>query len=78
MWYLLAEKGAATMRSQIEEGKKNHGGRMSPQQLVDAENKSAQWLKTTRKVPASSGSEQVRNQQAPRKLRAAVEATTEG
>lgn len=47
MWYLIAEKTTASMRKQIEEGKKNLSHTMSPQQLAEAENKAAEWLKTT-------------------------------
>ncbi len=49
MWYLLAEKKAVPMLEQIEEGKKTIGLTMSPQQLAEAEDRAAAWLKTTKK-----------------------------
>lgn len=52
MWYLVAEKTAASMRRQVEEGKKNLRQTMSSQQLAEAENKAAEWLKSTQKKQA--------------------------
>ncbi|MGD0792477.1 MAG: response regulator transcription factor [Terriglobales bacterium] len=49
MWYLLAEKKAAPILEQIEEGKKNIRLTMSPQQLAEAEGRAAAWLRNTRK-----------------------------
>ena len=49
MWYLLAEKAATPMLEQIEEGKKNISQTMSPQQLAEAENRAAAWLRNTKK-----------------------------
>jgi DNA-binding NarL/FixJ family response regulator len=49
MWYLLAEKGANPMLGQIEEGKNNISRTMSPQQLAEAENRAAAWLRNTKK-----------------------------
>jgi DNA-binding NarL/FixJ family response regulator len=49
MWYLLAEKKAVPMLNQIEEGKKTIRLTMSPQQLAEAEDRAAAWLKTTKK-----------------------------
>jgi DNA-binding NarL/FixJ family response regulator len=49
MWYLLAEKKAAPMLEQIEEGKKTIRLTMSPQQLAEAEGRAATWLRTTKK-----------------------------
>lgn len=43
-WYLLAEKAAAPLLGQIEEGKRNVSRTMSPQQLAEAEAKAAAWL----------------------------------
>ena len=48
-WYLLADKSAASMRKQIEEGKKNLGQTLSPQERAEAEYKAAEWLKNTKK-----------------------------
>jgi len=49
MWYLLAEKAAAPMLEQIEAGKRNIRETMSPQQVADAEDRAAAWLKDTKK-----------------------------
>jgi DNA-binding NarL/FixJ family response regulator len=56
-WYLLAEKTAAPMLGQIEEGKNNIRLTMSPQQLAEAEGKAAAWLKNTRKRSGFAGGE---------------------
>jgi len=45
MWYLLAEKTSASMRKQIEEGKKNLTQTMSPQERSEAEHLAADRLK---------------------------------
>jgi len=55
MWYLLAEKMAAPLVEQIEEGKKNIRQTMSPQQLAEAESRAAAWMRTTKKHPGSAG-----------------------
>ena len=60
MWYLLAEKTAAPMLKQIEEGKKNISQTMSPQQLADAQARAAAWLKNSKKQPGFAGGGQVR------------------
>src|SRR5271170_6611940 len=58
MWYLLAEKAATPMLGQIEEGKKNICQTMSSQQLSEAENKAAAWLRNSKKNSAfARGSE---------------------
>jgi DNA-binding NarL/FixJ family response regulator len=59
MWYLLAEKAALPMVEQIEEGKKNIRETMSPQQLAEAEDRAAAWLRTTKKHPSfANGSDE--------------------
>jgi len=55
MWYLLAEKTAIPMLEKIELGKKDIRLRMSPQQLAEAEDRAAAWLKDTRKRSAFAG-----------------------
>lgn len=54
-WYLLAEKTATPMLGQIEEGKNNIRRTMSPQQLAEAEDRAAAWLKNTRKHSGFAG-----------------------
>jgi DNA-binding NarL/FixJ family response regulator len=49
MWYLLAEKTAAPFQERIEEGKKIARLALSPEQLAEAENRAASWLKNTKK-----------------------------
>jgi DNA-binding NarL/FixJ family response regulator len=49
MWYLLAEKAVTPMLGQVEEGKNNISRTMSPQQLAEAENRAAAWLRNTKK-----------------------------
>ena len=49
MWCLLSEKTAASMRNQIESSKRNLSRIMSPQQLVEAEQRAAEWQKNTKK-----------------------------
>ena len=44
-WYLLAEKMAAPMLAQIEEGKKNIIQTMSPEEVAEAESRAAVWLR---------------------------------
>jgi len=60
MWYLLAEKTAAPMIEQIEEGKKNISQTMSPQQLSEAEGRATARLKNSKKQLAFAGGGQVR------------------
>ncbi len=59
MWYLLAEKKAARMLEQIEEGKKNIRPTMSPQQLSGAEDKATAWLRNTKKSSGFAGGSEV-------------------
>jgi DNA-binding NarL/FixJ family response regulator len=49
MWCLLSEKTAASVRNQIESSKANLSRIMSPEQLAEAEQRSAQWQKNTKK-----------------------------
>jgi DNA-binding NarL/FixJ family response regulator len=49
MWYLLAEKTAASVLEQIAVGKKLVRQTMSPEQLAQAESKAALWLKNMKK-----------------------------
>ncbi len=69
MWYLLAEKAASPMLEQIEEGKNNISRRMSPQQLTEAENRAAAWLRNTKKQSGFADGGQLRT--VGQKLRAA-------
>jgi len=55
MWYLLAEKKAAPMLEQIEEGKKNISRTMSPEQLAEAEARAAAWFRNTKKQSGFAG-----------------------
>ncbi|HYU46714.1 MAG TPA: response regulator transcription factor [Terriglobales bacterium] len=55
MWYLLAEKTTASMRKQIEEGKKNLTQTMSPQERAEAEHRAADRLKNMKKQATSAG-----------------------
>jgi len=48
MWYLIAETTAASMRKQIEEGKKNLAQSMSAQERAEAEHRAADRLKNPR------------------------------
>lgn len=57
MWYLLAEKAAVPMLEQIEAGKKAISQRISPQQLTEAENRAAAWLKNLEKQSGMAGDE---------------------
>jgi DNA-binding NarL/FixJ family response regulator len=59
MWYLLAEKTAAPMLEQIEEGKKNISRTMSPQQLAEAEVRATARLKNSKKQLGLAGGGQV-------------------
>ena len=61
MWYLLAEKKAAPMLEQIEEGKRNISRTMSPQQLAEAEARAVAWLRNSKKQPGFAGGGQVRS-----------------
>jgi DNA-binding NarL/FixJ family response regulator len=49
MWYLLAERAATPILGQIEAGKKNIRGTMSPQQVAEAESRAAGWLRNSKK-----------------------------
>jgi DNA-binding NarL/FixJ family response regulator len=60
MWYLLAEKTAAPMLEQIEEGKKNISQTMSHQQLAEAEVRATARLKNSKKQLGLAGGGQVR------------------
>jgi two-component system nitrate/nitrite response regulator NarL len=60
MWYLLAERMAAPMLEQIEEGKKNISQTMSPQQLAEAEVGATARLKNSKKRLGFAGGGQVR------------------
>jgi DNA-binding NarL/FixJ family response regulator len=53
MWYLLAEKNAASMRMKIENGKKNLSAKLSPKEISEAEDRAAQWVKNSKKGPSS-------------------------
>ena len=55
MWYLLAEKTAASMHTQIEEGKKKLTQTMSPQELAEAEHRAAERLTNLNKQSTSEG-----------------------
>jgi DNA-binding NarL/FixJ family response regulator len=57
-WYLLAEKAAAPMLVQIEEGKKKISRTMSPQQLAEAEARAAAWLENASKPDKMVGGAQ--------------------
>ena len=50
-WYVLAEETAASMLQQIEKSKKSMRLEMSPQQLAEAEEKAAAWLRKRNKLP---------------------------
>jgi DNA-binding NarL/FixJ family response regulator len=54
MWYLLAEKTAASMCKQIEEGKKNLTQTMSPQKRAEAEHRAADRLNNLKKQSTSA------------------------
>jgi DNA-binding NarL/FixJ family response regulator len=64
-WYLLAEKTAAPMLEQIEEGKKNLSRTMSPHQLAEAEGRAAAWLKSTKKQSGFAGGGEIRTDAPP-------------
>lgn len=55
MWYLLAEKKAASMHKQIEEGKKKLAQTMSPQELAEAEQRADDRLKNLKRQSTSEG-----------------------
>jgi len=59
MWYLIAERTAAPMLKQIEEGKNKISQTMSPQQLADAEARATAWLKNSKKQPGFADGGQV-------------------
>ena len=69
MWYLLAEKAVTPMLGQVEEGKNNISRTMSPQQLAEAENRAAAWLRNTKKHSGFAGGGRL--QTVGKKLRAA-------
>jgi DNA-binding NarL/FixJ family response regulator len=69
MWYLLAEKAVTPMLGQVEEGKNNISRTMSPQQLAEAENRAAAWLRNTKKHSGFAGGGRLRT--VGKKLRAA-------
>ena len=66
MWYLLAENTGVPLLDRIEKGKKDIARAMSTEQLAEAENRAAEWLKNTKKRSAFAGPEHVH-----RKIRAA-------
>ena len=55
MWYLLAEKTAAPMFAQIEEGKRALGRSLSSEQVAEAEARAAEWLDHSKKKPGFAG-----------------------
>ncbi len=59
MWYLLAEKKAARMLEQIEEGKEKIRQKMSSKQLAGAENRAAEWFRTSKKSSGFAGGGEV-------------------
>jgi DNA-binding CsgD family transcriptional regulator len=59
MWYLLAEKTAASMRKQIEEGKQNLAQRMSPPERAEGEHRAADRLKNLKTQSTSAGASPV-------------------
>jgi two-component system, NarL family, nitrate/nitrite response regulator NarL len=67
MWYLLAEKKAAPMLEQIEEGKKTIGRTMSPQQLAEAEGRAAAWLRNIKKHSGFAGGDEVQTGEQPKR-----------
>ena len=54
MWYLLAEKATASLRKQIEEGKKNLSQTMSPQERAEAEHRAADRLMNLLRTQSTS------------------------
>jgi two-component system nitrate/nitrite response regulator NarL len=54
MWYLLAEKTAASMHKQIQEGKRNLTQAMSPHERAEAEHRAADRLKNILKKQSTS------------------------
>jgi two-component system nitrate/nitrite response regulator NarL len=70
MWYLLAEKAAAPMLGQIEEGKKSICATMSPQQRTEAEAKAAAWMRNTKKQSGFAGAGETDEQRGQQKMRA--------
>jgi DNA-binding NarL/FixJ family response regulator len=54
MWYLLAEKTAASMRKQIEEGKKHLTQTMSSQKRAEAEHRAADRLMNLLRTQSTS------------------------
>jgi DNA-binding NarL/FixJ family response regulator len=70
-WYLLAEKTAAPMLEQIEEGKKSIGRTMSPQQMEEAEDRAAAWLRDSKKHSGFAGGGEVQTDGQPKRRVAA-------
>ena len=70
MWYLLAEKAAAPMLDQIEQGKKSIYTTMPSQQRTEAEAKAAVWLRNTKKQAGFAGPSETDEQREQRKMRA--------
>jgi DNA-binding NarL/FixJ family response regulator len=60
-WYLLAEKTAAPLLQQIEEGKRQINRTMSPQQLAEAEDRAAAWSSKTSKHFGLTGNNEVQS-----------------
>ena len=59
MWYLQAENTGVPLLDRIEKGKKDIALAMSTEQLAEAENRAAEWLKNTKKRSAFAGPEHV-------------------
>jgi DNA-binding NarL/FixJ family response regulator len=49
MWYLVSEKSMATIRNQVDGGKKHLSQTMCSQQLAEGERRATEWLKNNRK-----------------------------
>lgn len=56
MWYLLAEESAASLGKRAENSKKSLRREMSARDLEEAEDKAAQWFKSSKKKPAFADS----------------------
>ncbi len=54
MWYLLAEKNAASLHQRIEDGKKRLSRTLSPQQRSEAESRVEEWAKGRKRQAASA------------------------
>jgi len=71
MWYLLAEKKAAPMLEQIEQGKKNIIQKMSPEQVAEAEGRAAAWLRNAAEKSATGNHSEIHTSgQRRKKMRA--------